>query len=172
MKRPITILLTAAALLAAAEPLTVTKESAGNFYREFKRLTAQPRSVAPLTAVLCRPPDKGILEKERAVTGPHTRVSVHIYANPSAAEAITANAPELPEGAVIVKEKLSLKAAVTDVGGMIKRARGYDPANGDWEFFFFTPGGDFTTGRLANCIGCHSGGKRDHVFSVWSLSAK
>jgi hypothetical protein len=171
MKWRIAILLVATTL-AAAEPLTVTKESAGKFYREFKRLTAQPRYVAPLTALLCTFPGKELLEKESALTGPHTRVSVHIYANTIADGAVTANAAEFPEGAVIVKEKLGRDAAVTDVGGMIKRAEGYDPKNGDWEFFFFTPGGDFATGKLENCIGCHNGGKRDHVFSVWSFAAK
>ena len=172
MKRRFVILIFITSLLAAAEPIVITKESAVTFYREFKRLTAEPRYVAPLTSALCARPSKEVLDKERAMTGPHTRVSVHIYANPAAAEAISTNAAEFPEGTIIVKEKLGRAAAVTGVGGMIKRAKGYDPNNGDWEFFFFTPGGEFTTGKLANCIDCHSGGKRDHVFSVWSLGAK
>ena len=172
MKRRFLILIFITSLLAAAEPVVVTKESAATFYREFKRLTAEPRHVAPLTAMLCKTPGKALLDKERAMTGPHTRVSVHIYANPAAAEAIAANAQEFPEGAIIVKEKLGRDAAVTDIGGMIKRAKGYDAKNGDWEFFYFTPGDEFTTGKLANCIDCHGGGKRDHVFNVWNLAAK
>ena len=172
MKRQIAILVSIASVLVAAEPPVITKETAGKFYRTFKRLTAEPRYVAPLTAMLCRTPDKALLEKERAMTGPHTRASVHIYANSAAAEAIAADARVFPEGAIIVKEKLRRDTAVTDIGGMIKRVKGYDPKNGDWEFFFFTPGGEFTTGKLANCIDCHSGGKRDHVFNVWNLAAK
>ena len=172
MKRQTAILVFLASVLVAAEPVAITKKTAATFYREFKRLTAEPRYIAPLTAGLCDTRRKDLLDKERAMTGPHTRVSVHIYANPAAAEAIAASAAEFPEGAIIVKEKLARDAAVTDIGGMVKRAKGYDAKNGDWEFFFLTTGGEFTTGKLANCIDCHNGGKRDHVFSVWSLGAK
>ncbi len=122
--------------------------------------------------MLCRLPSKELLDKERAITGPHTRVAVHIYANSAAAESIAADAAEFPVGAVIVKEKLGSDKAVSDIGGMVKRSKGFDPANGDWEFFFYTPGGEFSTGKLTNCIDCHNGGKRDHVFSVWSLRSK
>jgi hypothetical protein len=172
MKWPFVLLFFLTALPAAAEPVVITNESAGTFYRGFKRLTDSARLVAPLTGRLCRLPPKDLIEKERLMTGPHSRVSVHIYANPAAAEAIAANAPEFPEGTIIVKEKFGRGVAITDIAGMLKRAKGYDPKNGDWEFFFFTPGGEFTTGKLANCIDCHSGGKRDHVFNVWSLGAK
>lgn len=167
------IFLAAASLLSAAEPLVVTKESAATFYREFKRLTKEPRHVAPLTATLCITPSKELMDKEKAMTGPHHQNWIQIYANSIAADSIAAKGAKFPEGAVIVKEKLSGDGnSMTGIGGMVKRAKGYDPANGDWEFFFYTPGGDFTTGKLANCIDCHNGGKRDHVFSVWSLDSK
>lgn len=172
MKRRIATAALLAPLLAVAEPPVVTKESATTFYRDFKRLTETPRYVAPLTAMLCLIPPKEVLDKESAMTGPHTREFIHLYASRSAADTITSNEAEFPEGAILVKEKLRRDAKITGIGGMIKRAKGYDPRNGDWEFFFFTPGGDFTTGRLANCIGCHNGGKRDHVFSVWNLAKR
>lgn len=172
MKRHIFILFSITSLLWAAEPLVITKDSVATFYREFKRLTTEPRYIAPLTAMLCRAPSKERLDKEQAITGPHAGVAVHIYANPSAADCIAANAAEFPVGSVIVKEKLGRNKEVPDIGGMVKRSKGYDPANGDWEFFFYTPGGEFTTGKLASCIDCHNGGKRDHVFSVWSLQSK
>lgn len=173
MKRHFIILLSTTALLLAAEPLVITKDSAAAFYRKCKRLTEEPRHVAPLTAQLCSIPSKQLLDKEQAMTGPHTRVLVHIYANPAAADAIATNAAGFPAGSVIVKEKLGGDGkSVTGVGGMIKRATGYDAPNGDWEFFFYTPGGEFSTGKLANCVDCHNGGKRDHVFSAWSLQSK
>jgi hypothetical protein len=155
-----------------AKPLIVTQETAGTFYRDYKRLTEQPRLIAPLTAVYCRTPSKEELDKEKAMAGPHAHVWVHIYANPEAAEAIASKADEFPVGAVIVKEKLGAGGAVTDVGGMIKRAPGYDTANGDWEFFSHTPGGEFTSGKIANCIDCHNNGPRDHVFTAWKLSSR
>ena len=173
MKPHCIILFSIGSLLLAAEPPTITRESAATFYRGYKRLTAEPRFIAPLTAALCRVPDQKILDREREITGPHTRVAVHIYASPTAVDSMAANAAEFPVGAVIVKEKLQRdRKTVAEIGGMVKRPRGYDPANGDWEFFFSAAGGDFSTGKLANCVDCHNGGKRDHVFSVWNLQSK
>jgi len=106
------------------------------------------------------------------VAGPHSHGFVHLYASPEAAQAIAARSDRFPVGSVIVKEKIGEKNVVTDVGGMIKRAPGYDTANGDWEFFFHTPGGEFTSGKMANCIDCHNNSPHDHVFSVWKLSAR
>ena len=68
-----------------------------------------------------------------------------------------------------MKEKLGPNHAVADIGGMIKRAPGYDAANGDWEFLFFARGGDFASGKLSNCVDCHNGARRDHVFKAWKL---
>jgi hypothetical protein len=159
-------------MLSAAEPLVITKDSAGTFYRGFKRLTKEPHHVAPLTATLCITPDKATQDREKAMTGPHYQNLIHIYANASAAESIAAKRAEFPVGAVIVKEKLGEDSkSVTGIGGMVKRAKGYDAANADWEFFYSTPGGKFTTGKLASCIDCHNNGKRDHVFSVWGLDS-
>jgi hypothetical protein len=158
----------------AAEPLTVTKDSVRTLHKgkEFARLTDQPRLVAPLTGLLCRPPGPEILDKEKALVGPHARTMVHYYANAIARDAMAQEAKEFPVGAVFVKEKLAPKEAVLDVGGMVKREKGYDPAHGDWEFFFSASDGKFDTGKLATCVDCHGGGKRDHVFAAWALGKK
>jgi hypothetical protein len=55
---------------------------------------------------------------------------------------------------------------------MIKRAKGYDPANGDWEYFFHDKAGKFTSGKLATCANCHNTAVQDHTFSVWRLTKK
>jgi hypothetical protein len=47
----------------------------------------------------------------------------------------------------------------------------YDPANGDWEYFYYSLNA-FSTGKLANCVDCHRNGKRDHVFNVWDLKSR
>ena len=184
MKRHFIILLSTTSLLWTAEPLVITKDSATTFYQGFKRLTAEPRFVSPTISALCGTATipKRVFDKERAINGPHAGVAVHIYANPPAADSIAANAAEFPVGAVIVKENLLVLAgpvpgllgrpASAGIGGMVKRPKGYDPANGDWEFFFYSAEGQFSTGKLANCIDCHNGGKRDHVFSVRSLQSK
>lgn len=169
----LTFSLLAAPVVSAGEPLGITKESAAKFYREYQRLTKEPRYVSPLTATLCRAPGPELLDKEKAITGPHFKTWIHLYVSAAAAESIAAKRAEFPEGAVIVKEKLGKDwKDVAAIGGMVKRSKGYDAKNGDWEYFYYTPGGEFTSGKLANCIGCHSGGKRDYVFSVWELGGK
>jgi len=154
--------------------LVVTKDNATTFYRSFKRLTKEPRHISPAFGAACRQPTQQAIDARNGSYGPHFAGALHTYANLAAADAITSNVAEFPVGAVIVKEKLKLgqrgRSYFSEVGGMIIRAKGYDPVNGDWEFFFYTLGGEFDTGKLANCIDCHSGGKRDHVFSLWSLS--
>jgi hypothetical protein len=157
------VLLSVAPLVWAEEAVVVTKESVGTFYRGFKRLTNEPRSVEAAFVDLC---DLSGIEK---ALGPHARTWIHYYANPEAVQSMAAKAVEFPVGAVIVKEKLRRDGVVTGIGGMVKRAKGYDPTNGDWEFFYSTPGKAFSSGKLGSCIDCHKGGKRDHVFSAWSL---
>jgi hypothetical protein len=69
---------------------------------------------------------------------------------------------------MIVKEKLDSTGAVTGVGGMIKRAPGFDEKNGNWEYFYANKGEKLTQGRLDNCANCHSGAHAtDSVFARW-----
>jgi hypothetical protein len=166
------ILVLLTSVIYAEEPLAVTKDSVSTFYRKFQRLTKKPHYVSPGIAFSCAGPTKEELQKETARTGPHFDTMVHLYVNPAAADSITAKEAEFPAGSVIVKEKIDFNKKITGIGGMIKRAKGYDPANGDWEFFYYMPGGEFFTGKLANCIDCHNSGTRDHVFSVWDLPKK
>ncbi len=155
----------------ASDPPEITKDNVRSCYRTFSQLTEEPRYVAPLTALLCRTPDKAVLDRELTLTGPHTRVAVHYYANPAASGAIVAKAKAFPPGSVIVKEKLSPQKTVSEVAGMIKREAGYDPRNGDWEFFFEAADGTFSSGKLNNCIECHRRADRDHVYRLWDLPA-
>jgi integrase len=73
---------------------------------------------------------------------------------------------DFPVGSVIVKEKALTDSAKTKlaVAGMIKRAPGYDPAAGDWEFFYVEPGGPIDQGPIETCRACHGGAApRDRV---------
>jgi hypothetical protein len=65
------------------------------------------------------------------------------------------------------------------IGGMVKRQPGYDPEHGDWEYFYVELASELpkrrpikgrsATGRLANCIDCHSyTAETDYVFGTWS----
>jgi hypothetical protein len=166
------LLLVVPAALGAAEPLVVTKDSASTFYQKFQRLTKEPRYVSPQIALSCVGPSDEVIAKEKARTGPHLNARVNIYVNQTTADFIATNGAVFPVGAVIVKEKIGYDKKVSDIGGMIKRDKGYDPANGDWEYFFYTPGAKFSTGKLANCIDCHNSGTRDNVFNVWDLRGR
>ena len=75
-----------------------------------------------------------------------------------------------PAGSVIVKEKVNDNGKVTGVGGMIKRPAGFDPTNGDWEYFYSDPQAGFTMGKIKNCAECHADAKaKDYVFRLRDL---
>jgi hypothetical protein len=85
-------------------------------------------------------------------------------------DAVAQKLDAFPAGAIIVKEKLGNDRSAAAVGGMIKRDAGFDPANGDWEYFYVAKPGGFSTGHLQNCIECHARTKQtDYVYSVRKL---
>jgi hypothetical protein len=58
------------------------------------------------------------------------------------------------------------------VGGMVKRAAGFDPAHGDWEYFYFEDPAHIESGAIATCTGCHASARAtDYVFGSWRPSA-
>jgi hypothetical protein len=154
---------------------TVTKENVFDFYQTFIKLTDRPLQVAPLIAVSCMYPSPGVLEREKAVTGPHFRANINVFANPAAKDALSRGAVSFPEGAVIVKEKLGKDGQVVAVGGMIKRGPGSDTLgheSGEWEYFYAEKDAAFVTGHLSNCAECHDQAKStDNVFGFWRWRA-
>ncbi|HEX8311335.1 MAG TPA: cytochrome P460 family protein [Chthoniobacteraceae bacterium] len=171
-------LLTLGALISVlgSESDVITKETAFTFYKPFERLTKQPYLVDTLTIEMCatvRP--AGAPRKMTA--GLHERHALHIYADPLAADAIARHLMAYPTGATIVKEKLAPDGATNAVAGMIKRAPGHDEENGNWEYFYAKKSGEFTMGRLANCVDCHAKAKlrspvsrlRLHMHNLLSL---
>ncbi len=165
-------LLLASTLLAGDLPSSpvINKDTVFTFFRSFKRLTKWPHVVAPLTGLLCRAPTPEEVVSEKLLAGSHYKTSIHIYVNKPANEAVARKSAVFPIGAVIVKEKLGDLGLVTGVGGMIKHDAGYDPENGDWEYFYADKASTFATGRMRNCAECHAKAKaRDFVFSVWNL---
>jgi hypothetical protein len=147
----------------ADEALTAANMSAA--YPRYVRWTKQPYSLAAEFVDLCRPLSSEEMDKREAKRGPHREKSAHFYGNDVATRAAKEGAAAYPEGAVIVKEKLSERGEITSIAGMIKRGGGYHPEGGDWEFFFRSADGQLTQGKLAHCAGCHSGAPQDHVFS-------
>jgi hypothetical protein len=55
---------------------------------------------------------------------------------------------------------------------MVKRAPGFDSAQGDWEYFYFDDPSKIESGRMASCIECHRTAKQtDYVFGLWANRA-
>jgi hypothetical protein len=166
-------IIAAASLLAGdgTADIPITAETVQTFYKSFPRLTKEPRSVPSFTAVLCISPVPALIKKEMAAADPHVDARVHLYVNPPAQDVIARHLKVFPAGAIVIKEKLADDGSVCGVGGMVKRTKGFDPGNGDWEYFYSDKTAGFSTGRLQSCAACHrSAQASDYVFSVWSLT--
>jgi hypothetical protein len=155
----------------AAEAPTVSDETL-RAYKSLHKMTARPRSVATEFAALCdTPPAAGEAMKR---TGPHYAHFIHAYMNDAAhARFAKGGNAAFPEGSIVVKEKLYANRQQNDnppvlsaVAGMIKRAPGYAPKNGDWEFFYFEKDGAMQRNAAldAKCADCHRDARTDYVF--------
>ena len=94
-----------------------------------------------------------------------------VYANDLAREAITSKAPlTYPVGSIIVREKLPYAEGDPKpqlLAVMIKRAHGFNPKGGDWEFLIAD--GAMTKiqqrQKKGSCLECHAAQRaRDYVF--------
>ena len=128
--------------------------------------------------MLCRGASKEEVDAARIKFGPHANTGILIYMNKLAAEAFGTNTTAFPVGAVVVKQKTihgyfdkagkHVREADTGVGGMVKRAPGYDPAHGDWEYFYFEDAKKIESGHISTCVQCHSSAKsKDYIFGTW-----
>ena len=93
-----------------------------------------------------------------------------VYANDPARAAL-AGRTRFPAGSVIVREKLSAPGAATPqlLAVMFKRAPGFSPKGGDWEFLTVDGSLRKITARqkTGGCLGCHSRqSERDFVFTL------
>jgi hypothetical protein len=135
-------------------------------YRSMQLLTPKPILVDALIAESCVVgPSTNVHAESKERYGVHAGVPVNFYANEVASSALEFGTNIYSIGATFVKEKLSATGKVTAVGGMQKRAPGFDPANGDWEYFYGEPLKSFASGRIESCVACHSKTKQtDYVF--------
>ena len=165
-----------------AAPAPVTKDNVFKFYKDFTRLTKKPVFLQSEMTDLCRPLPAAMVQAAKQNLGPHYGQIVHYYANPLAAAALVKKQKVLPEGAIIVKEKLPQEwqdretkephqpQVPSGIGGMIKRGAGFDPEHGDWEYFYADVTTPFVHGKLNSCADCHAKAKDDdHLFQVRDL---
>lgn len=175
MKKIACITILSTGLLCAGEakaPATIeiTKATVSSLYQSYKRLTAKPYRVTPKLAALCSIDSLDFVDGLKRSTGPHFDTSIHLYANAPAADAAAKKLAFFPAGSVIVKEKLTDDGRISGVGGMVKRPAGFDPLNGDWEYFYSDKKAGFTIGKIKSCSECHTEVKaKDYVFRVWDL---
>ncbi|MDB6133252.1 MAG: hypothetical protein JWM59_1495 [Verrucomicrobiales bacterium] len=145
-------------------------EIAASYDNGYIKVTDKAVYVNYELAIQCITVSEDQIQAARIVKGPHARSLIHIYMNESAFKAFPKKGSLYPVGSVIVKHKLlsgSGNAAV-GVGGMVKRAAGFDPDHGDWEYFYFEDKSKIESGRLETCVQCH--GKAvgtDYVFGTW-----
>ena len=163
----------------AGESPTVAEIASG--YQEYRKMTSDGHLVNPEFLLDCA----GTVSEEEQfeIYGPHSGTSIRIFMNEAAVKTFRGRrtaAESYPVGAVIVKEKIihqppkegfgkGVERGTMGVGGMVKRASGYDPSGGDWEYFYFSDPEDIEAGVIRSCATCHQGARsRDFVFGTWA----
>lgn len=127
-------------------------------------------------AQLCRPPSPSFIQAH--TKDPHSSKFIIVFVNETGREEFLGKKqPKFAEGTVIVKEKHSstTNAPPELLTVMIKRAEGFDPQNGNWEYATFNGSGTkvLSNGKLGTCQDCHEMQREnDFVFrdylSDWS----
>ncbi len=145
--------------IGANAPIQDAETISKTYAKTLTRLTDKPKSISAELAGMCReiPDDKKY--------GPHSRHFVHHFRNELAKTA----KGDFPPGSVLVKEKLmagtkDAEPVLSGAAGMIKQPAGTSPKTGDWRFFEVWDGQVQPT-KAESCAGCHSGAKRDYVFT-------
>jgi hypothetical protein len=145
-------------------------------YARYACLTPPDYEVDAGLLMLCRGANPTDVVEAEKHTGPHAFAQVRVLMNLSAEAAQKSGTKTFPVGAVVVKEKVAhpypylpdAPRRLSGVTGMIKRAPGYDPANGDWEYFIQETGAPLEKGKIVTCIGCHQKAPGpDHLFARW-----
>lgn len=129
-------------------------------FRRWKCVNPEAFWVPWEIAVACAaPPPRNA--RSQVLSGPHSGKFIRVYINPIARDAmLQMKTPKFARGSVIVKEKLttaqSKNAELLTV--MVKREKGFDASNGDWEYMVLNGSGTKVQqrGKLSNCQSCHA----------------
>jgi hypothetical protein len=71
----------------------------------------------------------------------------------------------IPEGSIAIEQHHDASGGGESLYGMQKRAAGFDPQGGDWEYLVLDPAGQIRTrGALPFCVRCHAEAPTDHLF--------
>lgn len=169
------LLLGSLPLLTLPTAEQVGKEVQG--FHSWKKVNAQPVELNYWVSALCIGPSAE--QRKRMREDPHALKLITVRVNKTG-EAAMMRGGTFPVGSVIVKEKLSQldpsAAARSDKPipelstVMIKRATGFNPKCGDWEFAVLDSSGSKVTdqGKLPTCMSCHvEMSKQDFVYRTY-----
>ncbi len=119
--------------------------------RKLVRITAEPFHVAAADFALCR--------AAIGPTDPHDGW-IHVYVTLGGQQVMQTGKGVYPPGTIILKQKLKDAAGkkAEFFTGMVKRAKGFNPEVGDWEFFVMNS--EATVARpplsVQSCVECHA----------------
>lgn len=136
-------------------------------YKNWTQVNTKRHYVPDMTAALCAAPPRS------GPVSPHGGKFISVYVNPMGRKPmLEAKHPVFPVGSVVVKEKYSSETAKEPelLTVMVKRAQGYNPKGGDWQYLVVAaPKLEITaSGKLENCQSCHAPQKSvDYVFRTY-----
>ena len=128
-------------------------------YKGWTRVNPEPAVFHSHIAIQCYMPtaEQSRLEHEK---NPHRNKFVTVYVNDAGRRAmLEEKSPRFPVGSLVVKEKLTTRDSSEPelLTAMYKRAAGYDPEGGDWEYLVLDGRGKEVRarGKLESCRACH-----------------
>jgi hypothetical protein len=142
-------------------------------YKDWTKVNSVPQLMPKAVATACAlwlSPGHVVINGE---SNPHRDRYFTVYVNSVGRSAmLNQKNPKFPEGAVIVKEKLSARDSQTPelLTVMIKQKKGFNPASGDWEYMVVDGTGTKVGGRgnMQNCQSCHlANQKTDYIFRTY-----
>jgi hypothetical protein len=138
-------------------------------YRAWHKVNQKPELMSSTLSELCiAPPPPHMVRLDKLE--PHKDKFINVFVNEAGYnEFISKKNPLFSVNTVIVKEKLpsATKSIPELLTVMVKREAGFDPKNGDWEYFAFNGQGTQVTsgGKVQHCQECHEDQKsEDYVF--------
>lgn len=123
-----------------------------------------PRAISAEIFSLCRLPSLPEQKFTESVHG--NSLALRDWTNDLAVQGLKAADKPFPVGAAIVKQKLQGTKLIA-LGIMVKRAKSYDAAHGDWAFGYWEEASGLKSGAepASACGDCHASAKTDYVFA-------
>jgi hypothetical protein len=162
------ILLAALVFSGAAGEQPLSLSSAVADFHSWHKVNAEPVMISYYVDGLCRSATAPELVKSKA--NPHRNRYITVWVNPKGRSAM-GDGSVFPAGSVIIKEKRDgVSGPVVLSTVMVKRAKGYNPPCGDWEFAVLDASGRriLDDGKLDSCMKCHTDkSKLDYTYRTY-----